>query len=397
MQATYRVFQPLQDTILEVDDEQDAMTELMDAFNVDGIMSMDTTIDPTIVITAVPSDNPSLGPSSAPSLLPSKAPSIQPSSAPTTFTPAPTESTMPSISPSVSQAPSPSEPTTSAPSAAPTVFPSATPSTVPTARPTFSPSNFPSSPPSGGIKGITTIVPTDRPSTTPSALPTSGPSASPSSAPTFSPSSEPSKSPTGTPSASPSAFPTPTPTVVGCPGVSAEARRNQILAILQGATAVQDPTVLADTSTSEGQATEWLLNGDALKICPDDPKIVQRWVLAVMYFSTNGNDWDQCSDNLLADDDCGNEEPFLGKQRFLSGFNECEWAGVFCNEELCVTEIEFELQQLVRYPYRDGALDPFGSLGNGTRHVDRNNSDRDRIHDQPALFGSRFQPTDFHC
>lgn len=121
--------------------------------------------------------------------------------------------------------------------------------------------------------------------------------------------------------------------------MSAALRELQILNLLDSAA---DPVLIRDITTPQGQATEWLLGEDPRKLCPDDGiKILQRWVLAVIYFSTGGDNWLQCSNSLGALDDCGVEEPFEAKQRFLSAFHECEWAGIECNDLLCVTEIEF--------------------------------------------------------
>jgi hypothetical protein len=44
---------------------------------------------------------------------------------------------------------------------------------------------------------------------------------------------------------------------------------------------------------------------------------------------------------------CGFEDPFVGDSRFLSADNECSWAGIACDPDMCVTEIEFELNNLV--------------------------------------------------
>ena len=312
LQATQRVFQQRQEpepTVAEKDDGNDAMTELMNSFNVDEMMlmmSMDVTMEPTTETpTSLPTDNPS----GAPTL------------APTSFTPSPTESTMPSLSPSVSLAPSPSEPTTEAPSGSPTLAPTDAPTIAPvTNEPTIGPTDestsAPSSPPTKEVVAITTELPTATPSSRPTSLP--------------------STSPTQLPSVEPTAFPTTTPTVEGC-SVSADVRVAQIMALLDS---VADPVAIRDGSTSQGQATNWLLNQDPRKICPDNPKFLQRWVLAVIYFSTGGDNWFQCSNSILADDPCGTEDPFENKQRFLSGFSECDWAGIECIDD-CVTEIEF--------------------------------------------------------
>ena len=281
-----------------VEEAEDTMTtELMDS-----MMSMDVTVEPT--------DSPSAGPSGGPSL------------APTSITSAPSVSMMPSTGPSASQAPSPSAPTTEAPSSSPTIAPTASPMLAPTNAPTIAPAT-----------AGPTVAPTDAPSvpdTQIGVIVTDTPTTSPSQGPT----STPSTSPTRLPSTS---APTAIPTVEGC-SVSADVREQLILEILDNAA---DPVAIRDPTTAQGQATEWLLNNDFRKLCPDTPKILQRWVLAVTYFSTGGNDWLKCSANFLANDDCGNEEIFGNKTRFLSGFSECEWAGITCADDICVTEIEF--------------------------------------------------------
>ena len=110
--------------------------------------------------------------------------------------------------------------------------------------------------------------------------------------------------------------------------------------------AVVDSSVLTNMTTPQGQATDWILQNDEAVICPDDPKFLQRWVLAVIYFSTNGDEWIQCSANPAATDACGTIVPHLGATRFLSGGTECSWAGISCLQG-CVTEIEFEENNLV--------------------------------------------------
>ena len=297
--ASPRVVQPRQAAgPVIVEEAEDAMTtELMDS-----MMSMDVTVEPT--------DTPSARPSGGPTL------------APSSITSEPSVSTMPSTSPSVSQAPSPSAPTTEAPSSSPTI--------APTVAPTLAPTNAPSIAPATAGP---TVAPTDAPSvpdTQIGVIETDAPTTSPSQGPT----STPSTSPTQLPS---TLAPTVTPTVEGC-NVSADVREQLILEILDNAA---DPDAIRDITTAQGEATEWLLNGDFRKLCPDTPKILQRWVLAVTYFSTGGNDWLKCSANFLANDDCGNEEIFGNKTRFLSGFSECEWAGITCSDDICVTEIEF--------------------------------------------------------
>jgi hypothetical protein len=115
-----------------------------------------------------------------------------------------------------------------------------------------------------------------------------------------------------------------------------EQRSQIILDILDG---VADPTLIRNITTPQGMATDWLINQDVRQLCPHNPKIVQRWAVAVIYFSTGGNEWLKCG--ALGIDPCGFENPFVEKRRFLSGFSECQWAGISCNSDSCVTEIEF--------------------------------------------------------
>jgi hypothetical protein len=124
---------------------------------------------------------------------------------------------------------------------------------------------------------------------------------------------------------------------------------DRIAGILARLDAIADPAKIRDNSTPQGLATTWLLEEDGeFRVCPQDDvcSFEQRWVLAVIYFSTGGPAWFQCSANPAADDDCGAEEPFVGDTRFLSDTSECNWAGISCVQG-CVTEIEFEKNNLI--------------------------------------------------
>jgi len=107
---------------------------------------------------------------------------------------------------------------------------------------------------------------------------------------------------------------------------------------------VSEQALVDDLNTPQGQALTWLIEDDDRLLCPLDD-LIQRWVLAVIYFSTGGDNWDQCSDAGI--DLCGSQDPFLTKRRFLSSFNECQWAGISCNINSKVTEIEFEENNLI--------------------------------------------------
>jgi hypothetical protein len=285
----------------ELEEFQEAFEALLESLNAG--MSLNYSSD-------VPSSYPSLAPSDAPSTTPVALPSCP--------------------SPASSDAPSP------VPSGGPTVAGGA-PVVVspPVLAPVLAPVISTAAPES--LSPVTTTLP---PLTTAPLL------SPPMTAPTT---TAPVSSPVGIDNSTRSQFPSAAPTEFGvnfttvptiCPGISNEDRVAQILAILD---AVADPDAIRNNGTPQGLATTWLLEDDELQVCPVNVvscQLVQRWSLAVMYYSTGGEAWFQCSANVNATDDCGAQEPFVDDTRFLSAGSECEWAGISC-QNACVTEVEF--------------------------------------------------------
>lgn len=199
-----------------------------------------------------------------------------------------------------------------------------------------------------------TIAPTDAPTVAPTGAPTDAPTNAPTDAPTDAPTNAPTDAPTNAPTNVPTDEPTPLPTPAPADAtivepndlpcdLSPQDRRISILSVLSNVT---DPVLLLTPSDPRNVAAEWLIGEDALTLCPFDPKIVQRWALALVYFSTGGDDWFKCSASTVTgdeeDDGCGIEFPFDdGEDRFLAPVNECSWASIECNDQLCVTEVEF--------------------------------------------------------
>jgi hypothetical protein len=176
---------------------------------------------------------------------------------------------------------------------------------------------------------LTTPLPTSTPTTDePTQVPTAPLT---SSAPTGIPTALPtSVSPTSPPSSSPT---------LPC-DMTPELRSEAIFFILLS---VSPPVLLSDNRTPQGKAFDWIVSEDAYYACPSDERcsLIQRYILAVVYFSSGGNNWFQCSADTTSGDDCGNEFPFVGDTRFLDSASECEWAGITCSNNGCVTEIEF--------------------------------------------------------
>jgi hypothetical protein len=236
------------------------------------------------------------------------------------------------------------------PSDSPSDTPSDLPSDLPSTKPSGTPNNVPSGSPSATPNVFpTTVAPTILPTVTVSNEPSVGPSATPVAvAPVATPvtvapvvtSVAPVVAPVTVAPVVPPVFPPvmfPTSPTTLCPNITDEERVQQILAILD---AVANPDDIRNNETPQGLATTWIIAEDEFQACPDYPKLVQRWTLAVMYYSTGGEKWFQCSANPAATDLCGIQSPFEDEARFLSKGSECDWAGITCIDT-CVTEVEF--------------------------------------------------------
>ncbi|KAL9179949.1 hypothetical protein ACHAXT_007919 [Thalassiosira profunda] len=143
---------------------------------------------------------------------------------------------------------------------------------------------------------------------------------------------------------------------------------------------VSDPALFDDPATPQAQALDWITNEDTIEpvLCPNEigegctrggsvNPLVQRYALAVFYYGTDGDDWEQCSapDDFsdpasiaVADAACERVvTPFgVANERvgdtstdaWLGPVNECFWGGVACwgsdtpNLNLCIDQLDFE-------------------------------------------------------
>jgi len=128
---------------------------------------------------------------------------------------------------------------------------------------------------------------------------------------------------------------TASPTVSAAPSFNCNVdpvqRRAQIISILGG---VSEPVILSTTETPQNNAAEWLIGTDEFAVCPGDEKLIQRYVMALFYYSTSGDSWTQCS--------AGDVSCTAPNVPFLAPVNECGWFGLSCDADLCITEIIFE-------------------------------------------------------
>lgn len=95
-------------------------------------------------------------------------------------------------------------------------------------------------------------------------------------------------------------------------------REAALMSVLEG---VVDPTFMSDPTTPQGAAFSWLLNTDTGTDPCDSLQVVQRYALAVLYESTNGDNW-------------------AVNNEWLSPFSVCEWYEVQCmNDGVTVEQL----------------------------------------------------------
>ena len=141
----------------------------------------------------------------------------------------------------------------------------------------------------------------------------------------------PTRFPTGEPTVSPIDVPTTTPTVspeptilILCNGRTLQERNDELETIVLEISELTSFTL----GTPQYDAFEWLANDDGFQVCPEDTQnILQRYVLAVLYYSTGGDDWNNCRAVTAP-----NGGPCTSdSSRFLSSSDVCFWYGVSCN------------------------------------------------------------------
>lgn len=163
--------------------------------------------------------------------------------------------------------------------------------------------------------------------------------------------------PGGGPSPSPVTTITNAPTVecTGLTGPEREALIRQLVAT------VSDTVALNTPGSPQFRALDWLINVDTYNVfCAADCSrnrqyggVIQRFTLAVFYFSTNGDTWLTCgrnSPNCLPQLSISPNDPiqvFRGSNTWLSSTSECLWGGLACRVATqCLDRIEFEGENL---------------------------------------------------
>ena len=118
------------------------------------------------------------------------------------------------------------------------------------------------------------------------------------------------------------------------PPITEDERELQLLDIVDQ---ISDLESIVTPGTPQEEAFTWLVNLDGAQVCPEDTlDVINRYVLAVLYFSTSGDGWFQCN----ANDSAVPSMCISSNARFLSEASVCEWFGVVCDLNGNVTIVE---------------------------------------------------------
>jgi hypothetical protein len=140
-----------------------------------------------------------------------------------------------------------------------------------------------------------------------------------------------------------------------CLGYTNEQRIEEIVKKVKE---VSHEDTLLDATSVQSAAISWMIQNE-FYACPDDVNLKQRYVLAVLYFATNGNHWNSCSKAGSSHASSCRE----GANRFLSEFSECSWGGCECDTSGLVVRLSLDDNNLQgTIPKEIGALSQLTEL-----------------------------------
>ena len=222
--------------------------------------------------------------------------------------------------------------------------PTAVPTNASTSSPTYGPTAIPRS--TSRPTRLTTSHPTNSQTLSPTTTPTSGPTTRPTIRPTVTV-TEPKEGSTSprTELAINNGVDSDSTTAEAC-GMDAQERAVQVKQILSS---VSDKTDINYDGSPQNMALQWIIHNDSRYVCPQDSEhLKQRYVMAVLYFSTEGNNWNECKapteftnpvNIKSANGNCNIEakaprsdptDVMRSTDAWLSPSHECSWGGLAC-------------------------------------------------------------------
>jgi hypothetical protein len=124
-----------------------------------------------------------------------------------------------------------------------------------------------------------------------------------------------------------------------CPGYLDDQR---LAGLIKQAFSVSNQDDFLDMNSPQFAAIQWILDDDESKLCPGDGTFVQRYVLATLYFGTNGDGWNNCTRaEASVSTPCSD-----GAARFLSSASECTWLGCQCDSSGSLSRINIDWTNL---------------------------------------------------
>jgi len=142
------------------------------------------------------------------------------------------------------------------------------------------------------------------------------------------------------------------PTPLDCCDLPSGEREKQLLELYSTVSSKKD---IETKDSPQNKAFNWILNKDEYCVCPSDKgcEPIQRYVMAVYYYSTKGEDWANCGASSATCNPSGvtnkgsnTSACYSGAdQRWLSKDPSCKWCGNNCDDPLypdCITQINLD-------------------------------------------------------
>jgi hypothetical protein len=146
-----------------------------------------------------------------------------------------------------------------------------------------------------------------------------------------------------------------------CCGLPYGARQKQLFQIFS---TLSNPADIKTPGTPQYKAFNWIIYDDDYCLCPNNSscELIQRYVMAVFYYSTGGEKWVNCGAASTVCNPSGStyngfatSACFKGaSERWLAPVSSCRWCGNVCddlNHITCITQIDISENPRVQFKF----------------------------------------------